>query len=163
MFQFAITREARTTVVLYANYRGWCEENGVGPAGRPKMRDVIMTYRPSVLANRQRMVDADAGEVKLVWGLVGIRLRTPADDFPEDDRTPNDPVDPLLPDTGYPQDDAVCEGDPVNSENISDKEETDNKARDSVVESFSPHDWIIGSDRLRILCMVSICTQIRCQ
>lgn len=137
-----------STVNLYENYRLWCDENGVGCVGRPKMRDVIMAYRPTVVANRQRIIDAATGEVKLVWGLVGVRLRTPDDDFSEDNRPPTDPLDPPPPTTGSPQnpdDDTRCDGDPIDSEKLLDLSEHEGSSPKSVVESFLPTDRIAGS------------------
>jgi len=132
-----------STILLYADYRRWCEDNGVNAAGRPKMRDVIVTYRPSVIANRQRVVDTQTGEVRLVWGLVGIRLRTPEDDFPPDDPIPPDPVEP---DTGSPEEahpEAICDGDPVDSTKLPDT--LGIEAERSIAGAFSPNDPTTGS------------------
>jgi hypothetical protein len=133
-----------STAVLYHDYRLWCDENGVTTAGRPKMRDVITTYRPSVTANRQRVVDSETGEIKLVWGLIGIRLRRPEDDLPDPDL-----VDPPLPDTGSPRNpqyDGRCDGDPVDSPKLSQKGKREASQIESPVESFSQDDRITGSD-----------------
>ncbi len=88
-----------STATLYGDYRQWSDENGVTPVGRPKLRDIISTFRPEVKAARQRVVDPQTGEIKPIWGLVGIRLRTSEDDFPDDDPTSTDPVDPVSPNT----------------------------------------------------------------
>ncbi len=118
------------------------------------MRDVIVTYRPSVRANRQRAIDTETGEVKLVWGLVGIRLRTPEDDFTDEDPTPTDPVDPVQPDTESPQEshaEAVCDGDPADSQKVSAIAEMEIDTESSIAESFSPDDRITGSGEVEVL------------
>ena len=136
-----------STAALYEDYRVWCEQNGVYCAGRPKMRDVIMTYRPSVVATRRRITDAETGEVKLVWCLTGVRLRTPEDDLGED-AMPTDPVDPGLmstPEPHEPHRDAICDGDPVDPKKVS-EEARDESSRDDHVEGvFLPDDRITGS------------------
>ncbi|MEP7288644.1 MAG: phage/plasmid primase, P4 family [Chloroflexota bacterium] len=134
-----------STAALYANYRYWCDENGVNAAGRPKMRDVITTYRPNVEASRQRVNDSQTGEIKLVWGLIGVRLRTIADDFPEEDPELPDPVPPT---NGSPQEgdsEATRSGDPVDSKKIFDNVEMDSVELNAVVEGFAPNDRITGS------------------
>ena len=137
-----------STVILYQNYRFWSDENGVNAASRPKMRDVICTYRPNIEANRQRMADPQTGEIKLVWGLTGIRLRTVEDDFPDNDPTPDDPVDPVPPATGSgqePHSEAIRSGDPVDSQKLSDKEEMEDVRSNAVVKSFPENHRITGS------------------
>lgn len=70
-----------STAALYADLRLWCEENDLNAVSRPKMHDVLMTYYPQIKATRQRVTDPQTGEITLVWGLTGIRLRTPEDDI----------------------------------------------------------------------------------
>lgn len=144
-----------STATLYDNYRRWCDENGVGFAGRPKMRDVIMTYHPEVESKRQRVVDPQTGEVKLVWGLSGVRLRTLEDDFNDDpaptdpvESTPGDLVDPTLESTGSRQEadsQAIRSGDPMNSQKLPTIREKGPEGSPSIVESFSQNDRITGS------------------
>ena len=137
-----------STATLYGDYRQWSDENGVSPVGRPKLRDIISTFRPEVKAGRQRAVDPQTGEIKPIWGLIGIRLRTPADDFPDDDPTTPDPVDPVLPNTGSLQkadSDAIRSGDPVDS-GKSDYELKEGSAPpDTEAQEFRQNDRITGS------------------
>jgi phage/plasmid-associated DNA primase len=65
---------------LYQNFRGWCEENGLHAFSRPKMRDMICGAHEDVHCARQRAIDPSDGTRKVLWGIVGIRLRIPADD-----------------------------------------------------------------------------------
>ena len=80
--------------------------------------------------------------------LTGIRLRTVEDDFPDNDPTPDDPVDPVPPDTGSgqaPGSEAIRSGDPVDSQKLFDKEEIGIVSSITVVESFSENHRITGS------------------
>jgi len=137
-----------STATLYGDYRQWSDENGVSPVSRPKLRDIISTFRPEVKAARQRVVDPQTGEIKPIWGLVGIRLRTSEDDFPDDDPTSTDPVDPVQPFTRSPQEpdnDAIRSGDPVDS-GKSDYEIEEGSAPPEIeAKEFSQNDRITGS------------------
>jgi len=137
-----------STATLYSDYRQWSDENGVSPVGRPKLRDIISTFRPEVKAVRQRAVDPQTGEIKPIWGLVGIRLRTPADDFPDDDPTTPDPVDPVQPNTGSPQkadSDAIRSGDPVDSGKSDYEMKEESAPLDTEAKEFRQNDRITGS------------------
>ncbi len=72
-----------TTHMLYENFRGWCEENGLHAVSRPKLRDMLYGYRAGVHSAKRRTAEADTGSTKPLWGMVGIRLRTLADDMRE--------------------------------------------------------------------------------
>ena len=128
-----------STATLYSNYRQWADENGVTPVGRPKLRDIISTFRPEVKAVRQRVVDPQTGEIKALWGLVGIRLRTPTDDFPDDPDPSPDPPDPVLPNIGSPQkadSDAIRSGDPVDSGKVDHEMKAESVMPDAEVKEF---------------------------
>ncbi len=68
---------------LYANFRFWCGENGLFPVSRPKLKDAIIGFRSGIISTKKRILDAETGEVKPLWGLAGIRLRR-GDDPDED-------------------------------------------------------------------------------
>ncbi|MCC7207512.1 MAG: hypothetical protein IT323_09405 [Anaerolineae bacterium] len=113
------------------------------------MRDVIMTYWPSIAATRRWIADAETGEVKPVWGLVGVRLRTPEDDLGEA-ATPTDPVDPepeSAPEPHEPHPDGVCDVDPVDLQKVSEESEDGVQPDERVEEVFLPDDRITGSKR----------------
>jgi len=134
-----------STATLYSDYRQWADENGVTPVGRPKLRDIISTFRPEVTATRQRTVDPQTGEIKALWGLVGIRLRTPADDFPDD---PDPSSDPVMPNTGSPQkagSEAIRSGDPVDSGKVDHEMKRELVMPDAEVKEFSQNHRITGS------------------
>lgn len=130
-----------TTAALYQDYRLWCDENGVNPASRPRMRDVICTYRPTITASRRRTVDPKTGEVKAIWGLVGVRLRTPFDDLPESD----DPVEPETGSGDEGDNDAIRSSDPVDSSKLSETQEVADSTSESAIGKFSENDRITGS------------------
>jgi len=143
-----------STAALYADLRQWSEENGLNPVSRPKMRDVLSTYYPQLKATRQRATDPQTGEITLIWGLAGIRLRNPEDDFAELDvleetaesDLPIRSVDPVQETTGSCREvdkDAVCVGDPVDFQNFSDLKEKG--AVDENAEEFVEIDRITGS------------------
>ena len=137
-----------STATLYSDYRHWSDENGVTPVGRPKLRDIISTFRPEVTATRQRVVDPQTGEIKALWGLIGIRLRTPADDFPDDPDPSSDPVDPVTPNTESPQKadgEAIRSGDPVDSGKVDHEMKAEVVAPDAEVKEFRQNHWITGS------------------
>jgi len=71
------------THILYQNFKWWCDDIGLHPVSRPKLRDMIYTYRQGVRPDKRRVKDANSSEVRLLWGLVGVRLRTVADDRDE--------------------------------------------------------------------------------
>jgi P4 family phage/plasmid primase-like protien len=143
-----------STATLYTGLRLWCEENGLNPVSRPKMRDVLTTYHPNVKATRRRVMDDQTGEIALLWGLDGLRLRTPEDDFAELDAmdeadettTPSrssDPIDEFTGSVNAADNDAVCVGDPVDSQNYSDPVETE--AGDENAEEVVEIHRITGS------------------
>ena len=137
-----------STATLYGDYRHWSDENGVSPVGRPKLRDIISTFRPEVKAARQRVVDLQTGEIKPIWGLVGIRLRTPEDDFPDDDPTSTDPVDPVQPNIESPQksgSDAIRSGDPVDSGKSDYEIKEESAPAETEAKEFRQNDRITGS------------------
>lgn len=68
------------THALYQNFRWWCEENGLHPVSRPKLRDMVCGVRECVHTTRQRVIDPADGQKKMLWGIVGVRLRTAADE-----------------------------------------------------------------------------------
>ncbi len=140
-----------STAALYADLRQWSEENGLNPVSRPKMRDVLSTYHPQLKATRQRATDPQTGEITLIWGLSGIRLRTLEDDWTELEQDEAAEVEDRSGDlaqeaTGSGQEtdaDAVCVGDPVDSQNSSDPKEK--AAIPENVEEFVEIDRITGS------------------
>jgi len=137
-----------STATLYGDYRQWSDENGVSQVSRPKLRDIISTFRPEVKAARQRVVDPQTGEIKPIWDLVGIRLRTPADDFPDDDPTSTDPVNPVQPNTGSPREpdnDAIRSGDPVDSGKSDYEIKQESAPLDTEANEFRQNDRITGS------------------
>ena len=72
----------------------------------------------------------------------------------ETDPTPDDPVDPVPPTTGSGQgadSEASRSGDPVESQKLSTKAETESRPSDSIVESFTPNYRITGSSPSEML------------
>ncbi len=137
-----------STATLYIDYRRWSDDNGVSPVSRPKLRDIISTFHPEVKAARQRVVDPQTGEIKLIWGLIGIRLCTPADDFPDDPEPSPDPVDPVPSDPGSPQkadSEAIRSGDPVDSPKSDLEMKTESTQPEKNSEEVSQNDRITGS------------------
>jgi hypothetical protein len=112
-----------------------------------------------VTADRKRVNDPETGEIKLVWGLSGVRLRTPEDDFPDGDPGPNnpadpaadDPVDPVPESTGSghnPDNQAGRSGDPVDSQKVLTVQNEGDRPQDPIMKSFSKNDRITGSGRV---------------
>jgi len=137
-----------STATLYGDYRHWSDENGVTPVGRPKLRDIISTFRPEVKATRQRVVDPQTGEIKPIWGLVGIRLRTSEDDFPDDNPTSTNPVDPVPPNSGSTQkadSDTIRSGDPVDSDKSDYELKEEAVPPEIEAKEFRQNDRITGS------------------
>ena len=71
------------TKTLYANFTGWCAENGLHSVSRPKLRDVLCGYHVGIHCTKQRASDPTSGVVRPQWGMVGLRLRNAADDLSE--------------------------------------------------------------------------------
>jgi len=71
------------TKMLYANFTGWCAENGLHSVSRPKLRDVLCGYHIGIHCTKQRATDPTSGVVRPQWGMVGLRLRSAADDLSE--------------------------------------------------------------------------------
>ncbi len=139
-----------STAALYADLRLWCEENGLNAVSRPKMRDVLMTYHPQMKATRQCVIDPRTGEITLVWGLAGIRLRTPENDMEdwneignEPDARSGDPAEECTESGEEIDNDAVCVGDLVDSQNYPDLKEK--VAADENTAEFVEIDRITGS------------------
>ncbi|MHB8751476.1 MAG: DNA primase family protein, partial [Aggregatilineales bacterium] len=72
------------TQALYNNFRSWCEENGLHPVSRPKLRDMMCGYQPGIRCTKQRTIDVHSGATKPMWGMVGVRLRSGKDDLTEE-------------------------------------------------------------------------------
>jgi phage/plasmid-associated DNA primase len=68
------------TQALYENYRTWCEDNGVRPLSRPKLRDAMLSYSRQIISTKRRVIDTETGESKPMWCLLGIRLRLLGDE-----------------------------------------------------------------------------------
>jgi P4 family phage/plasmid primase-like protien len=71
------------THTLYQDFKAWCDDNGLHPVSRPKLRDMVCGANASIKRCRQRAVDPIDGSKRLLWGLVGLRLRRPSDDMAE--------------------------------------------------------------------------------